>query len=141
MVLIKSQTAAEKAAQAAEKATKVGDRGLDGVVEDETELEAVKVVVHEHSGALARLEDSLARVQADAKADAEDLRQRLEDLMRAVASLQAKGDGAGGTLNPTELAINGGGAPGGGTTTAGSFPSGAEAAIVVGRAAVRPRQR
>ncbi|CAL1398582.1 unnamed protein product [Linum trigynum] len=74
MVLTKSQIAAEKGTQVAERATKAGDSGLDGVVEDETELETVKVVVHEHSGALARLEESLTRVQADAKADAEDLR-------------------------------------------------------------------
>ncbi|CAL1360341.1 unnamed protein product [Linum trigynum] len=83
MVQTKSQT--EKAAQEVEIATKAGDKCLDEVAEDETELEAVKVVVHEHSGALARLEEGLARVQAEAKTDAEGLCQMMENLMRAVA--------------------------------------------------------
>ncbi|CAL1410781.1 unnamed protein product [Linum trigynum] len=111
--------AAEKAAQAAGRNTEAGDVDLDGVVmEDVTELEAVKLVVHEHSDALARLEEGLARVQVDAKADADDLRQRLEDLMRAIGLLQAKGGGSGGAPIPTESATEGGGAPGEAETAA-----------------------
>ncbi|CAL1402931.1 unnamed protein product [Linum trigynum] len=111
--------AAEKAAQAAERNTEAGDVGLDGVVmEDVIELEEVKLVVHEHSDALARLEEGLARVQEDAKADADDLRQRLEDLMRAIASLQAKEDRSGGAPIPAESAIEGGGATGAAETAA-----------------------
>ncbi|CAL1359732.1 unnamed protein product [Linum trigynum] len=110
MVSTKSMKAAEKAAQAAGRNTEAGDVDLDGVVmEDVTELEAVKLVVHEHSDALARLEEDLARVQADAKADADDLRWRLEDLMRAIASLHAKGDGLGGAPTPAEAGSEGGG--------------------------------
>ncbi|CAL1406538.1 unnamed protein product [Linum trigynum] len=119
MVSTKSMKAAEKAAQAAGRNTEAGDVDLDGVVtEDVTELEAVKLVVHEHSDALARLEEGLARVQADAKADADDLRQRLENLMRAIASLQAKGDGSGGAPILAESAIEGGGATGAAETAA-----------------------
>ncbi|CAL1410779.1 unnamed protein product [Linum trigynum] len=112
MVSTKSMKAAEKAARAAEETTEASNMGLDGRVEDETELEAIEEVVHEHSDALARLEEGLARVQADAKADADDLRQRLEDLMRAIASLQARGNRVGGARIPAEPAIEGGGAPG-----------------------------
>ncbi|CAL1378391.1 unnamed protein product [Linum trigynum] len=93
--------------------------GLNGRVEDETELEAIKEVVREHSDALAQLEDGLARVQVESKADADDLRQRLEDLMRAVASLQEKKIGAGGTPSPAELAVGGGSALGGAIGGAG----------------------
>ncbi|CAL1397001.1 unnamed protein product [Linum trigynum] len=139
MVQTRSQSAAEKAAQAAEKATKASNKGLDGSVEDKTELEAVKVVVHEHSGALARLEESLARVQAEAKVDVEDLRQRLGDLMRAVASLQSKGTGteiaARPTPNPNEGVANGGGvagAAGGGSTAARPSPIPTESTIMGG---------
>ncbi|CAL1369211.1 unnamed protein product [Linum trigynum] len=138
MVSTKSMKAVEKAAQPAERNTEAGDVDLDGVVmEDVTELEAVKLVVHEHSDALARLEVGLARVQADAKEDADDLRQRLEDLMWAIASLQEKGDRSGGAPIPAESASGGGGATGAAetaATAAGEAAVGGTAATPAGAA-------
>ncbi|CAL1383961.1 unnamed protein product [Linum trigynum] len=112
--------------------------GLDGRVEDETELEAIKEVVHEHSEALARLEDGLARVQVEAKADDDDLRQRLEDLMRAVASLQEQKTGAGGTLSSAELEVGGGSALGGAIGDEGptvEAAAGVQGAVTAGQGA------
>ncbi|CAL1413539.1 unnamed protein product [Linum trigynum] len=86
MVSTKSMKAAEKAAQAAEKGTDAGDVGLDGELEDLTEIEGLRKVVETQAERQARVEEELNGLQVQAR----DHGRTLDALLAAVEALQGQ---------------------------------------------------
>ncbi|CAL1408228.1 unnamed protein product [Linum trigynum] len=86
MVSTKSMKAAEKAAQAAEKGTDAGDVGLDGELEDLTEIEGLRKVMETQAERQARVEEELNSLQVQAR----DHGRTLDALLAAVEALQGQ---------------------------------------------------
>ncbi|CAL1380464.1 unnamed protein product [Linum trigynum] len=87
MVSTKSmKAAAEKAAQATEKGTDAGDVGLDGELEDLTEIEGLRKVVETQAERQSRIKEELNGLQVQAR----DHGRTLDALLAAVEALQGQ---------------------------------------------------
>ncbi|CAL1359261.1 unnamed protein product [Linum trigynum] len=86
MVSTKSMKATEKAARAAGKNSEGSDLGLDGELEDLTEIEGLRKVMETQVERQARVEEELNGLQVQAR----DHGRTLDALLAAVEALQGQ---------------------------------------------------